>query len=145
MNFVICLQCTHTSKLFFSCCFGFVSFVFILCFQSSTVSVISQNLPEEMQKWHEKSSLLEKNQSIIYEKLNEIQIAVESLKINFTKYAARVDIRSEYSKDDKFVADLGAKLEAVASDMEVIKDHFTVIQKNHSSLREDIDKLGVNM
>ncbi|XP_055920737.1 uncharacterized protein LOC129952259 isoform X1 [Eupeodes corollae] len=107
------------------------------------VSVISQNLPEEMQKWHEKSSFLEKNQSIIYEKLNEIQIAIESLKTNFTKYAARADSRNEYSKDDKFVADLGAKLEAVASDMEIIKDHFTTVQKNQSILQEDIDKLGV--
>lgn len=108
------------------------------------VSVISQNLPEEMQKWHEKSSLLEKNQSLIYEKLNEIQTTIESLKTNFTKYAARADdSRNEYSKDDKFVADLGAKLEAVASDMEIIKDHFTTVQKNQSSLQEDIEKLGV--
>lgn len=107
------------------------------------VSVISQNLPEEMQKWHEKTSLLEKNQSIIYDKLNEIQSTIESLKQNFTKYAAQADSRNEYSKDDKFVADLGAKLEAVASDMEVIKDHFTTVQKNQSSLQEDIDKLGV--
>ncbi|XP_055855986.1 uncharacterized protein LOC129919151 isoform X2 [Episyrphus balteatus] len=107
------------------------------------VSVISQNLPEEMQKWHEKSSLLEKNQSIIYEKLNEVQTAIESLKTNFTKFAAKADSRNEYSKDDKFVADLGAKLEAVASDMEIIKEHFTTVQKNQSSLQEDIDKLGV--
>lgn len=120
---------------------------FFLCLQKfklNIVTVTSQNLPETLQKWHETSKSLEQNQTIIYGKINDIQHNLENLKGDLQQYKNKLlNDNTDYSKNDKFVADFGAKIKAVTVDVESMKEKFSEYQKNQDNFKNDVIKLKV--
>lgn len=54
---------------------------------------------------------------------------------NLSSLQAAVNAQRNYGHDEKLVADFGAKLEAVASDIEGIKEHYNRYFELQKSLR----------
>ncbi|XP_053965691.1 calcium-binding and coiled-coil domain-containing protein 1 [Anastrepha ludens] len=106
------------------------------------VAVMNQDLPDTLQNWHEISTLLEKNQTATTIRLNELERTMEMLRINFTKYRASADVQQNYAKEQKLVADFGAKIESVVTDMESIKDHYANVLNKQTKMQTDLNDLN---
>ncbi|ALC42652.1 CG3907 [Drosophila busckii] len=105
------------------------------------VSVIGKIFPDTLQQWHETTSFLIKNQTSVTSQIYELTRNVELLGTNFSSLQSIVSSQGNYIKDEKLVADFGAKLEAVATDIEGLKEHFNKnleLQKNLELKTEDL-------
>ncbi|XP_068148119.1 polyamine-modulated factor 1-binding protein 1 [Drosophila tropicalis] len=114
------------------------------------VSAISKNFPDTLQKWHETSSFLLKNQTAVITQINDLRKTVDSLRTNFSSLEATVNAQRNHGQDEKMVADFGAKIEAVATDIEEIKDHYNrymevqkIIQSETAALKSNLSQLPV--
>ncbi|EDW32452.1 GL10433 [Drosophila persimilis] len=56
------------------------------------VSAMSKNFPDTLQRWHETSSYLMKNQTAVIYEINELQKAVEGLRMNFSSLEAAANL-----------------------------------------------------
>ncbi|XP_043947916.1 uncharacterized protein LOC108026838 isoform X2 [Drosophila biarmipes] len=109
------------------------------------VSAMSKNFPDTLQRWHETSSFLLKNQTAVISEINELQKTVEALRNNFSNLEAAVAAQRNHGKDEKLVADFGAKIEAVATDIEAIKEHYNKYTEVQKTLQADTEALKVNL
>lgn len=105
---------------------------------------MNQDLPDTLQKWHETSTLLFKNQTVILSKINQLQVMVESLQSNFSSYKAFIGIKNNHAKDEKIVADFGAKIESIFTDIDSIKDHYNTIVNSQNILKSDLSEVRVS-
>ncbi|KAH8237315.1 hypothetical protein KR038_009726 [Drosophila bunnanda] len=109
------------------------------------VSAMSKNFPDTLQRWHETSSYLLKNQTVVISEISELQKTMESLRNNFSNLEATVAAQRNHGKDEKLVADFGAKIEAVATDIEAIKEHYNKYMEVQKSLQVETEALKVNL
>ncbi|XP_017070182.1 uncharacterized protein LOC108107263 isoform X1 [Drosophila eugracilis] len=109
------------------------------------VSAMSKNFPDTLQRWHETSSYLLKNQTAVVTEINELQKTMESLRNNFSNLEVAVAAQRNHGKDEKLVADFGAKIEAVATDIEAIKEHYNKYTEVQKTLQADTEALKVNL
>ncbi|XP_016928727.3 EF-hand calcium-binding domain-containing protein 14 isoform X1 [Drosophila suzukii] len=109
------------------------------------VSAMSKNFPDTLQRWHETSSFLLKNQTAVISEINELQKTMESLRNNFSNLEAAVAAQRNHGKDEKLVADFGAKIEAVATDIEAIKEHYNKYTEVQKTLQADTEALKLNL
>ncbi|XP_017866924.1 PREDICTED: uncharacterized protein LOC108616320 [Drosophila arizonae] len=109
------------------------------------VSAVSKVFPDTLQQWHETTSFLIKNQSLIIYQLNDLTQSVELLGANLSSLQATVNAQRNYGQDQKIVADFGAKLEAVVTDMEVVKKHLNNYVDDQKSLKLETDILKGNI
>ncbi|XP_020818213.1 uncharacterized protein LOC110191657 [Drosophila serrata] len=109
------------------------------------VSAMSKNFPDTLQRWHETSSYLLKNQTVVVNEISELQKTMESLRNNFSNLEATVAAQRNHGKDEKLVADFGAKIEAVATDIEAIKEHYNKYMEVQKSLQAETEALKVNL
>ncbi|XP_001360877.4 uncharacterized protein [Drosophila pseudoobscura] len=109
------------------------------------VSAMSKNFPDTLQRWHETSSYLMKNQTAVIYEINELQKAVEGLRMNFSSLEAAVAVQRNHGKDEKMVADFGAKIEAVATDIEGIKEHYNKYIEVQKSIQAETEALKANL
>ncbi|KAH8322575.1 hypothetical protein KR074_007461 [Drosophila pseudoananassae] len=109
------------------------------------VSAMSKNFPDTLQKWHETSSFLLKNQTAVISDITDLQKTVESLRNNFSSLEAVVAAQRNHGKDEKLVADFGAKIEAVATDIEAIKEHYNKYIEVQKALQAETEALKVNL
>ncbi|KAH8253406.1 hypothetical protein KR032_005390 [Drosophila birchii] len=109
------------------------------------VSAMSKNFPDTLQRWHETSSYLLKNQTVVISEISELQKTMESLRNNFSNLEATVAAQRNHGKDEKLVADFGAKIEAVATDIEAIKEHYNKYMEVQKSLQAETEALKVNL
>jgi len=106
---------------------------------------MSKNFPDTLQRWHETSSFLLKNQTAVISEINELQKTMESLRNNFSNLEAAVAAQRNHGKDEKLVADFGAKIEAVATDIEAIKEHYNKYTEVQKTLQADTEALKVSL
>ncbi|XP_022223867.2 uncharacterized protein LOC111075083 isoform X2 [Drosophila obscura] len=109
------------------------------------VSAMSKNFPDTLQRWHETSSYLMKNQTAVIYEINELQKAIEGLRMNFSSLEVAVAVQRNRGKDEKMVADFGAKLEAVATDIEGIKEHYNKYMEVQKSIQAETEALKANL
>ncbi|KMY96217.1 uncharacterized protein LOC27208453 isoform X1 [Drosophila simulans] len=109
------------------------------------VSAMSKNFPDTLQRWHETSSYLLKNQTAVISEINELQKSMESLRNNFSNLEAAVAAQRNHGKDEKLVADFGAKIEAVATDIEAIKEHYNKYTEVQKTLQAETEALKLNL
>ncbi|XP_058986846.1 liprin-alpha-1 isoform X3 [Musca domestica] len=107
------------------------------------VSAASQILPDTLQAWHETSKNLIKNQTSISAKLSELQQSLQVLWKNFSEYRTSQEAQKTY-KEEKIVADFGAKIEAIATDVESMKDHYNNVKQQQTNLQNVFEKLKSN-
>uniref|UniRef100_A0A1A9WI60 Uncharacterized protein n=1 Tax=Glossina brevipalpis TaxID=37001 RepID=A0A1A9WI60_9MUSC len=105
------------------------------------VSATSQLLPDTLQAWHETSTALIKNQSLIVSKISDLQHSVQELWKNFTEYRLSMEAQKSYEKEEKLVADFGAKIEAIATDVESMKDRYNGISQKQENLQTVFNNL----
>lgn len=108
------------------------------------VSATSQLLPDTLQAWHETSTALIKNQSLIVSKISDLQHSVQELWKNFTEYRLSMEAQKSYEKEEKLVADFGAKIEAIATDVESMKDRYNGISQKQENLQTVFNNLKSN-
>lgn len=106
-----------------------------------TVSAISKIFPDTLQQWHETTSFLIKNQTFVIGQLNDLSQSVGILSGNLSSLQETVKAQRNYGQDEKLVADFGAKLEAVATDIDGIKDHYNRYVELQKSLRLDMEMI----
>lgn len=75
--------------------------------------------------------------------MNDLTQSVELLGANLSSLQATVNAQRNYGQDQKIVADFGAKLEAVVTDMEVVKKHLNNYVDDQKSLKLETDILKV--
>ncbi|XP_034120025.1 uncharacterized protein LOC117578561 [Drosophila guanche] len=109
------------------------------------VSAMSKNFPDTLQRWHETSSYLMKNQTAVIYEISELQKSIEGLRMNFTSLEAAVASQRNHGKDEKMVADFGAKIEAVATDIEAIKEHYNKYIEVQKSIQAETEALKANL
>ncbi|XP_017045055.1 uncharacterized protein LOC108090741 isoform X2 [Drosophila ficusphila] len=109
------------------------------------VSAMSKNFPDTLQRWHETSSYLLKNQTAVISEINEMQKTMESLRNNFSNLEVAVVAQRNHGKEEKLVADFGAKIEAVATDIEAIKEHYNKYTEVQKILQAETEALKVNL
>ncbi|KAH8401396.1 hypothetical protein KR009_005267 [Drosophila setifemur] len=109
------------------------------------VSAMSKNFPDTLQRWHETSSYLLKNQTEVISDINDLQKTMESLKNNYSSLEAVVAAQRNHGKDEKLVADFGAKIEAVATDIEAIKEHYNKYTEVQKNLQAEMEALRVKL
>ncbi|KAL7737479.1 hypothetical protein ACLKA6_007615 [Drosophila palustris] len=151
----------HRKKLFFRRCgpflFGFSTALFVgilywLYFdlrqqisdyrqKVEEVSAISKIFPDTLQQWHETTSFLFKNQTFVMSQLNDLTQNVGALSGNLTTLQEIVKAQRNYGQNEKLVADFGAKLEAVATDIDGIKEHYNRYVELQKSLRFDTEMI----
>uniref|UniRef100_A0A1L8E8S1 Uncharacterized protein n=1 Tax=Haematobia irritans TaxID=7368 RepID=A0A1L8E8S1_HAEIR len=107
------------------------------------VSAASQILPDTLQAWHETSKNLIKNQTSISSKLSELQQSLQVLWKNFSEYRTSQEAQKSY-KEEKIVADFGAKIEAIATDVESMKDHYNAVKEQQTDLQKVFESLKSN-
>lgn len=108
------------------------------------VSAASQILPDTLQAWHETSKNLIKNQTSISSKLTELQQSLQVLWKNFSEYRTSQEAQKSY-KEEKIVADFGAKIEAIAADVESMKDHYNAVKVQQTDLQKVFENLKVSL
>ncbi|XP_030388276.1 uncharacterized protein LOC115634583 [Scaptodrosophila lebanonensis] len=108
------------------------------------VSAMNKNIPDTLQKWHETSSFLMKNQTEVSIRITELQRSIEALRTNLSNLEM-MNAQRNYGKDEKLVADFGAKLEAVAADVEGIKDHYNKYTEMQKNMQIEIDAVKANL
>uniref|UniRef100_A0A1I8PU49 Uncharacterized protein n=2 Tax=Stomoxys calcitrans TaxID=35570 RepID=A0A1I8PU49_STOCA len=107
------------------------------------VSAASQILPDTLQAWHETSKNLINNQTSISSKLSELQQSLQVLWKNFSEYRTSQEAQKSY-KEEKIVADFGAKIEAIATDVESMKDHYNAVKEQQTDLQKVFENLKSN-
>jgi len=105
------------------------------------VSAISKIFPDTLQQWHETTSMLIKNQSFVISQLNDLTQNVGVLSGNLSSLQETVKAQRNYGQDEKLVADFGAKLEAVVTDIDGIKEHYNRYVELQKSLRMDTEMI----
>lgn len=105
------------------------------------MSAISKIFPDTLQNWHETTSFLIKNQSFVISQLNDLTENVGLFSSNLSSLQAAVNAQRNYGHDEKLVADFGAKLEAVATDIEGIKEHYNRYFELQKSLRIETEAI----
>lgn len=73
--------------------------------------------------------------------LSDLTQNVGILTGNLTTLQEIVKAQRNYGQDEKLVADFGAKLEAVATDIDGIKDHYNRYVELQKSLRFDTEMI----
>lgn len=111
--------------------------------QSSVVAVNGQLLPRTLQAWHETSASLLRNQTEIQDKLAEMQNSLKYLWSNFSSYCLFEKSEGKHEDDQKLVADFGAKIEAMFSDLDNVREHYDSINKQRIDLQQLIEELKV--
>ncbi|XP_034103063.1 uncharacterized protein LOC117567295 [Drosophila albomicans] len=109
------------------------------------VSAISKIFPDTLQQWHETTSFLIKNQTFVINQLNELNQNVNVLNGNLSSLQETVKAQRNYGQDEKLVADFGAKLEAVVTDIDGIKEHYNRYVELQKGLRSDMEMIKVNV
>lgn len=107
------------------------------------VAVNGQLLPRTLQAWHETSGSLLRNQTQIQEKLAKMQLSLQNLWSNFSSYCLFQKSEGKHEDDQKLVADFGAKIEAMFSDLDNVRDHYDSINKERINLQQLIGDLKV--
>lgn len=114
------------------------------CNDFLVVSVNGQLLPRTLQAWQETSSSLLRNQTKIQEDIQEIQGSIRYLWSNFSSYCLyQHNDDSHDHNDKKLVADFGAKIEAMFSDLDNVRDHYESINNERINLEQLIGDLKV--
>ena len=108
------------------------------------VSAASQILPDTLQAWHETSKSLMKNQTSMSLKISELQQSLQELWKNFSEYRSSQEAQKSYEKEEKIVADFGAKIEAIATDVESMKEHYNSVNEKQTDLQHVFENLKVN-
>ncbi|KAM7342604.1 uncharacterized protein ACRADG_009958 isoform 2-T2 [Cochliomyia hominivorax] len=108
------------------------------------VSAASQILPDTLQAWHETSKSLIKNQTSMSLKISELQQSLQELWKNFSEYRSSQEAQKTYEKEEKIVADFGAKIEAIATDVESMKEHYNAVKEKQTDLQQVFEKLKSN-
>lgn len=108
------------------------------------VSAASQILPDTLQAWHETSKNLIKNQTSMSLKITELQLSLQELWKNFSEYRSSQEAQKTYEKEEKIVADFGAKMEAIATDVESMKDHYNSVKEKQNNLQQVFENLKSN-
>lgn len=114
-----------------------------------SVSAISLNVPDALQKWHESSKALEQNQSAMYQRLNEIQQRIDNFEKDFVYLKESIHQKDEASASDKSVdlkdtvAGFGAKIESLRIDIESIREHYQDVQKLQADDKVLLNKLQI--
>ena len=109
------------------------------------VSAASQILPDTLQAWHETSKNLIKNQTSMSLKITELQLSLQELWKNFSEYRSSQEAQKTYEKEEKIVADFGAKMEAIATDVESMKDHYNSVKEKQNNLQQVFENLKVSL
>lgn len=139
--------------IFLTCCWLLtLSYMFAVIHAENTrlevqikkIAMTSQNLPDALQKWHETSKSLEQNQTIIYGKIADLQHRIEELNTQLSLYENKLNEKKDYSKDEQVVANFGAKVEAVAVDVERMKERLSEFEKIQSTFKSDLNTLKSN-
>lgn len=76
--------------------------------------------------------------------MNDLTQSVELLGTNLSSLQATVNAQRNYGQDQKIVADFGAKLEAVVTDMEVVKKHLNNYVDEQKILKLETDIMKVD-
>lgn len=105
------------------------------------MSAISKIFPDTLQNWHETTSFLIKNQSSVISQLHDLTENVGLFSSNLSSLQAAVNAQRNYGQDEKLVADFGAKLEAVATDIDGIKEHYNRYIELQKFLRLETEAL----
>ncbi|XP_065366969.1 liprin-alpha-1 isoform X2 [Calliphora vicina] len=108
------------------------------------VSAASQILPDTLQAWHETSKSLIKNQTSMSLKITELQQSLQELWKNFSEYRSSQEAQKSYEKEEKIVADFGAKIEAIATDVESMKEHYNAVKEKQTDLQQVFENLKSN-
>ena len=113
--------------------------------QINKVSASSQNVPDELQKWHETSKYVEQNQTNIYNKISDIEHRLDAVEKELKLLQVQVNKKNDDSSDhgkvvilQTSVANLGAKIQDITVDMGSMKDHVLLLENN---TKENITKL----
>lgn len=112
-----------------------------------SVSAISLNVPDALQKWHEISKALEQNQTAVNQRLNEIQQRIDNFEKDFVNLKEFIHQKDEATASDKSVdlkdtvAGFGAKIESLRIDIESIREHYQDVQKSQQDDKDLLNKL----
>lgn len=112
-----------------------------------SVSAISLNVPDALQKWHEISKALEQNQTAVNQRLNEIQQRIDNFEKDFVNLKEFIHQKDEATASDKSVdlkdtvAGFGAKIESLRIDIESIREHYQDVQKSQQDGKDLLNKL----
>lgn len=112
-----------------------------------SVSAISLNVPDALQKWHESSKALEQNQTAVNQRLNEIQQRIDNFEKDFANLKEIMHKKDEATASDKSVdlkdtvAGFGAKMEALRIDIDSIRENYQDVQKSQRDEKVLLNKL----
>ncbi|XP_039956173.1 uncharacterized protein LOC120771941 isoform X1 [Bactrocera tryoni] len=109
------------------------------------VVVMNKDLPDILQKWHEVSTLLRKNQTTTNIRLNELERTTEKLRMNLTKYKSNLESQQNFAKEEKIVAAFGAKIEAAITDMESFKDYYSGVINKQIEMKTTLNDLRAKL
>lgn len=76
-------------------------------------------------------------------KISELQQSLQELWKNFSEYRSSQEAQKSYEKEEKIVADFGAKIEAVATDVESMKEHYNSVKEKQTDLQKVFENLKV--
>lgn len=79
----------------------------------------------------------------MYLKISELHHSLQDLWQNFSEYRTSQEARKSYEKEEKLVADFGAKIEAITMDVESIKEHYDAVKEKQNNLQKTFDTLKV--
>lgn len=77
-------------------------------------------------------------------KITELQQSLQELWKNFSEYRSSQEAQKSYEKEEKIVADFGAKIEAIATDVESMKEHYNAVKEKQTDLQQVFEKLKVS-
>lgn len=77
-------------------------------------------------------------------KISELQQSLQALWKNFSEYRSSQEAQKSYEKEEKIVADFGAKIEAIATDVESMKEHYNSVNEKQTDLQHVFENLKVN-
>lgn len=77
-------------------------------------------------------------------KISELQQSLQELWKNFSEYRSSQEAQKSYEKEEKIVADFGAKIEAIATDVESMKEHYNSVNEKQTDLQHVFENLKVN-
>lgn len=76
-------------------------------------------------------------------KITELQQSLQELWKNFSEYRSSQEAQKSYEKEEKIVADFGAKIEAIATDVESMKEHYNSVKEKQTDLEQIFENLKV--
>ncbi|KAI9577401.1 hypothetical protein GQX74_013644 [Glossina fuscipes] len=107
----------------------------------ATLELLFTKIPIKTEKQTLKSLDIYSKKQFINAKEEICKHSVQELWKNFTEYRLSMEAQKSYEKEKKLVADFGAKIETIATDVESMKDHYNGISEKQENLQTVFNNL----